>query len=354
MLEKRVARLIMPDGGFSQHSVNYHRLVLDTLCLTEWWRRRSGDERFSETFYERAQAATRWLAAMTDTASGDAPNLGANDGARIGVLHDRPYRDFRPSVQLASVLFFGRRTYSPGSWDQPLEWLQLSAPDDSPGRPASMLFPDGGYARLVSGKSWLVLRLPRYRFRPSHADALHIDLWRDGRNFIRDGGSFSYNSQGRWHEYFSGTASHSTVQFDGRDQMPRLGRFLFGSWLRCEGLEFSENRVRAGYTDYRGARHVRSVESTDRGFRVNDALSGFTESAVLRWRLAPGEWSLDRTTVRSQTEPAAIECDGPFRRVEVVEGWESRHYGERTPIPVFELEVGPRRTVEIRTTFELG
>jgi hypothetical protein len=291
---------------------------------------------------------------MTDTASGDAPNLGANDGARIGVLHDRPYRDFRPSVQLASVLFLGRRTYSPGSWDQPLEWLQLSAPDDSPGRPASMLFPDGGYARLVSGKSWLVLRLPRYRFRPSHADALHIDLWRDGRNFIRDGGSFSYNSQGRWHEYFSGTASHSTVQFDGRDQMPRLGRFLFGSWLRCEGLEFSENRVRAGYTDYRGARHVRSVESTDRGFRVNDALSGFTESAVLRWRLAPGEWSLDRTTVRSQTEPAAFECNGPFRRVEVVEGWESRHYGERTPIPVFELEVGPRRAVEIRTTFELG
>ena len=39
MLEERVERLVASDGSFSQYSVNYHRLLLDTLSITEWWRR---------------------------------------------------------------------------------------------------------------------------------------------------------------------------------------------------------------------------------------------------------------------------------------------------------------------------
>jgi hypothetical protein len=353
MLEKRVRRLVMPDGSFSQHSVNYHRLALDTLCLVEWWRRRCGDAHFSTTFYARAAAATRWLQAMTDVRCGDAPNLGANDGARIAVLHALPYRDFRASVQTASALFLEQRAYSPGPWDEPLAWFGINARDVSSSRRESHLFPHGGYATLLRGRSWLLLRLPRYEFRPSHADALHVDLWHDGQNVIRDGGSFLYNAEGAWHEYFSGTASHSTVQFDGRDQMPRLGRFLFGTWLRCQELEYSDDRVRAGYTDYRGATHVRTAECTDQGFRIRDQLSGFVKSAVLRWRLAPGQWFLDGVSVRSKAAGVTIRCEGRFRRFELVEGWESRHYGERTAIPVLEIEMAPRAAAEVCTTVEL-
>ncbi len=32
-LEKRVSKLIEADGSFSQHSVTYHRVMLDTLCF---------------------------------------------------------------------------------------------------------------------------------------------------------------------------------------------------------------------------------------------------------------------------------------------------------------------------------
>ena len=34
-LEERIGRLVMPDGSFSQHSTNYHRLMLDTCALAE-------------------------------------------------------------------------------------------------------------------------------------------------------------------------------------------------------------------------------------------------------------------------------------------------------------------------------
>ena len=38
-LENRVAHLVEPDGSFSQYSINYHRVLLDTLCMVEIWRR---------------------------------------------------------------------------------------------------------------------------------------------------------------------------------------------------------------------------------------------------------------------------------------------------------------------------
>ena len=38
LLENRVDALILNDGSFSQYSTNYHRLLLDTLNIVEFWR----------------------------------------------------------------------------------------------------------------------------------------------------------------------------------------------------------------------------------------------------------------------------------------------------------------------------
>ncbi len=63
---------------------------------------------FPQTFYQRAKAAIDWLFMLTDTTSGKAPNLGANDGAMLLNTHTCDYRDFRPSIQTASILFHGK------------------------------------------------------------------------------------------------------------------------------------------------------------------------------------------------------------------------------------------------------
>lgn len=47
-----------------------------------------------------------------------------------------------------------------------------------------------------------MLRYPRFRFRPSQADALHLDLWLEGRNLLRDAGTYSYNTESAWLSYF--------------------------------------------------------------------------------------------------------------------------------------------------------
>ena len=106
-LDNRARELIEEDGSFSQYSLNYHRMVLDTFSITEIWRRRIGRDRLSAMFYDRASRATSWLHQLVCPLSGDGPNLGANDGSHLLQLTGSGYRDFRPSVQLAANLFEG-------------------------------------------------------------------------------------------------------------------------------------------------------------------------------------------------------------------------------------------------------
>ncbi len=345
-LENRAVRLIEPDGSFSQYSVNYHRLMLDTFSMVEVWRRQAGLEGFSTTWQTRAAAAARWLAAIVDPESGDAPNLGANDGARLLPLTDTDFRDFRPSVQLAMTLFTGSRLYpAEGSWNVPLHWLGVGVPEKVAEPASSRLFDDGGYALLRRGQAMAMLRYPRFRFRPSQADALHVDLWVSGENLLRDAGSFSYHTDEHWINYFSGTLGHNTVQFDGQDQMPRLGLFLFGDWLKTLALTpllETEQGVSCGaaYSDRDGVAHRRVVSLESKQLVVRDEVSGFEQKAVLRWRLRPGQWKVVGNVAADGRHQVSIHASSPIIRFDLIQGWESRYYLQKSAVPVLEVEVG--------------
>lgn len=355
-LENRAARLIERDGSFSQYSLTYHRVMLDTYAMAECWRRRLALAPFSARLHGRLQAAAQWLYQLTDGGNGDAPNLGANDGARLLPLCDSDYRDFRPCVQLAMALFCARRAYPDGRWNGALQWLGVALPAAAADAPASAHFPDGGYAALRCGGRFALLRYPRFRFRPSQADALHVDLWSGGDNLLRDAGTYSYNDGAEALRYFGGTASHNTVQFDDADQMPRIGKFLFGDWLRSHSVAAPAEAhgvvtAAAGYTSRRGARHVRALALSARALRVDDEIAGFARSAVLRWRLAPGQWRVQGDSVVGPGgQSLRIGASMPIVRMEIVEGREARYYMKQTPLPV--LEVAFAAPGSVTTTYE--
>ena len=344
-LENRATRLIEKDGGFSQYSTNYHRVMLDTYSMVEYWRRTLSLPAFSTCLYERLKAATNWLYQMTQPESGDAPNLGANDGARLLPLTGTDYRDYRPSVQLASVLFAEERAYpSKGDWNLPLQWLGIEAPAKCKISPSSAYFEKGGYSALHAGKAFVLLNIPRFRFRPSQADALHVDLWLKGDNLLRDAGTYSYNAGDDVIRYFGGTEGHNTIQFDGRDQMPRLSRFLLGAWLKAERVtpvieKGEEVTTGAAYCDSQGAFHHRIITLSDQQLLVTDKISGFKEKMVLRWRLKPSDWKVRNTTISNGTHKLTVTSNVPIVRFEITEGWESRYYLQKTPLPVLEVEI---------------
>jgi len=356
-LENRVARLIGADGSFSQYSLNYHRVLLDTLSTAELWRLQLALPRFSDDWEQKARAAVGWLFSMIDASTGDGPNVGANDGARLLQLTDTTYRDYRPSVQLAMALFCDERAYAEDKGcNDLLCWLGVPFPEKISSPPGNFCADDGGFAVIRRGSTMAMLRYPRFRFRPSQADALHVDLWVGGENLLRDAGSFSYSAEPTWISYFGGTASHNTVQFDGRDQMPRLSRFLFGDWLKTSSfvpisVGLASTQVSAGYRDDHGASHLRAISVTENRLCVVDTLEGFRDFAVLRWRLAPGDWVLridheyNEAHVSCGAQLLTVRTNVPIVTCQLTIGWESRHYLEKLPLPVLELEVRQAATL---------
>lgn len=347
-LENRVKKLIASSGSFSQHSMTYHRVALDTLCFAEFWRKTWNEPSFSEHFYSKARAATDWLYQVTDQVSGDTPNLGSNDGALLLNAHGCDYRDFRPSLQLASKLFFEANWLEDSGHNEPLYWFnQLSKKGIQ--NPPKKKFSCHGYATIHGDETWALIKWPWYTFRPSHNDALHIDIWHKGKNIICDSGTYSYNPGVDSKIDLKSVHYHNTVSFDNREQMPKLSRFLLANWLRPESEGFHKSQTGQGvswmgsYIDSFGNRHLREVIKEGHQWIIRDTLSGNFQQAVIgfnlnsdRYSLADGKVVLSDFTIHL---PAGLS-------VKVNESMASLYYQEIHPILRLDIQVSKPGTYE--------
>lgn len=345
-LENRAKKLIMQDGGFSQYSINYHRVMLDSYNLAEVVRQQINLKSFSDVLYQQLKKATDWLYVVTQ-ANGDVPNLGANDGARLLPVSHTEYRDFRPTVQLASTLFYQHSFYEEaGVYDEVLSFFDINKKTDQhftlPAK--NQNFDQSGLITAQKGKFFIAFKLPIFKFRPSQCDALHLDLWWSGQNILRDGGTYSYNSTEDDLNYFSGVASHNTVQFDQHQQMPRLSRFLFGDWLKPIDFTYQPYQFSCGYQDHWQAKHHRAIEIADKQITVTDVISGFKQQAVLRWRLCPDEWRLTDNILTNGKLQIEISAQSDIS-ISLVQGEESRYYYQKAKLPVLEIKTLTATTI---------
>lgn len=338
-LENRAHKLIMPDGTFSQYSTNYHRLMLDTYTLAEVWRTRHHLTSFSNNTYRQLQKATQWLATMVQPETGHVPIVGANDGARLFPVNDS-YLDFRPSVQTAMSLFSNRQFISTdGPWNNTVKLLNIELPKQQYQQQESQIFKDGGFFVQHLGKSFILLNYPNYQFRPSHNDALHLDFWVNGQNLLMDGGTFSYNESKDNLAYYSGVKSHNVIQFDNREQMQPISRFLWAKWPSGNLQKIDDNTISSESIDYDGARHSRAVSLDEHKLIVVDEISGFKKKAVVRWRLSPGNWAIEGTKISTPEHCIEIDADVNIDRIALVQGNVSRYYYQQEAIPVLEIEL---------------
>ena len=139
--------------------------------------------------------------------------------------------------------------------------------------------------------------------------------------------------------------------------MPRIGRFLFGEWLRARGVEpvtRDGDRVAAaaGYKDLCDAEHHRRI-SLDAGELVCiDTLGGRFGKAVLRWRLTPADYRLEGATVRSAGLELAVSADGAAVEAKLSSAPESLYYQSRTEIPVLEVTCDHPATITTSLRFD--
>lgn len=329
-LENRLNKLVASDGSFSQHSVNYHRVLVDTLSFVEFFRVHFNQAPFSEPFLFKTQKAIEWLTLFTNPVNGYAPLIGANDGARLLNLTSTTYRDCRPSVQFANALFNKTIIFEQGFHDEPLYWLKVSELSSQkvslkPGRMLS-----GGYTILQKDEITVFIRWPWFRFRPSHNDVMHMDVWYKGENVLPDAGTYSYNPDEDLTSLdLKSVRYHNTVSFDNEEQMPKISRFLLGNWLKPISIGKVDSSPEGAvtwvgsYKDNIGNFHQRKVTLIENQVIIEDTLSGSFHQAVISYNLNMDNVELEEN--RCQTNLFLLTFS-PELIAEMSNGFLSQHY----------------------------
>jgi len=329
-LDAAIARLVAADGSFAQASPAYHRMLLDVVACAQWLRCRAGGPAAAPATLARMAAATRWLHRLACPVTGLLPRIGHQDGSHVADLPGAGPDDARASLERAARIFCAASAGWPE--DAGCAALGLPVPEAVLGTEAD--WRGAGLLGRRFGPFRAILRTGPLRFRPHHADLLHLDLWRDGVNLLRDGGTGAYNPPERdWLAYFQGASAHNILAFDDEDQMPRLGPFLFHHWPETGALPEG-----GWWRDHRGRSHARGLRATPGGFVVEDRIAGPFRQAVLRWRLAPDEWRRTADGVEGPLMRLNVTADAPFS-LALVEGRESLAYGAASPLPVLEARM---------------
>ena len=326
-LVAQCAELIAPDGGFSQHSTNYHRLLLQLLTWSELVERTVSRYALPESVREQAVAATDFLAKLMES-DGTVPRYGADDGANLFPFGGG-FEDFRPAVGAALVLFKGERL-SAGPWDETALLLlgPLAASAESVPH-AAVECRDSGVYTFRHGRGTLFFRAPSaFRTRPSQADQLHVSLRWDGEWLTEDPGTYSYNAPGGWGG-FAGSRFHNVVTVGDFDAMRRVGRFLWLPWVSCEVRNYFKS-MQASHLGFPGFKSQRRVIKVTNGFVIIDRMTGLVKqdgTCTLRWH----------GRRRAGLEQLTVACSAPSTEEYVTalpdggEGWHSTHYGSKEP-----------------------
>jgi hypothetical protein len=377
------------DGAYTQHSSNYHRVLLQLGLWATVLAIHLG-EPMAQAIVSKLATANQWLTSLLDK-SGRVPNLGPNDGAYILPLSVLPFEDFRPALQASYAAFDGNSEMGSGIWDEMALWYGLGNPSPpSPlpqsrrGVPAKTDPGEQGISnksrkespiRIEGKNSWVYLRTAEFQERPGHADQLHVDIWWRGLNIAQDAGSYLYTAPAPWDNALASVKVHNTITINDREPMTRAGRFLWLDWAQAKDI--STKRDKDGHIIMAGAKHDgyqklnvihrREVSWNLGRWVITDRLLPIEEKkkpiqARLHWLLPDWDWQIDTQELRIESPHGEIEISvdvsvGDLTELRVVRagellhgsgnadpihGWASPTYGVKVPALSFIADaVGP-------------
>lgn len=355
LLEEEAAKQIFPDGSYAMYSLNYHRFTLH-LYLYAIQLGKLNQSPFSNHLISALSNSITFLSHLIDPASGHMPVYGSNDGALVLPLNNCDFTDYRPLLQLGSVITTGKPIFESGDWDEDVFWLcgieSLSQRERvSEGRVRES-FPHGGTYILRNTNSRAILRCTHFTSRPSHADQLHMDLWMHGHNIAIDAGTYLYSGEDIWRNGLARTSVHNTVTVDGADQMTLVSRFTWTNWPKGKLLKQTENLWQGEHDGYKPIRHKRTVMALegDRWLVIDDLEANEPHHYALHWLLNDAPFIENKNSLHLKYEAntykiqtGLLNGEGKFSIVRAdpnsTRGWRSRYYGHKEPAISLLLEV---------------
>lgn len=259
ILEDQIDNQFFEDGVGREQSLNYHRLTLDFYLLAQALMARNGLS-LSDHAMKRLEEITEALMFLIKPGQGE-NYFGDGDDSRGICVGAGCHEDYRSLLAIGAVLF-GRadfRSRAGGPCEELLWLLGKEAVEEfekmAPADPAetSRGFPRGGYYVMRGGwdpnDGYLLFDCGPLGLGSGghgHADALSFQLSARGFNYLVDPGTYSYNMDYRWRDYFRSTPAHNTVTVDGLDQSEMLDRMSWKTqahskcnlWLTTRWFDF--------------------------------------------------------------------------------------------------------------------
>lgn len=213
-LTEQLDEQILPDGVHFEHSLMYHKLVLEGM-LRVWMAAETLSFELPDSFLSKLKLM---LDAMASLEKGMGKTPFFNDAAD-GVA--------KTCDQLVAAC---------------KHLLDMDA-DDS-----IAAFPDAGYYKLYDGDIAVMFDAgepgPSYMLGHAHCDCLSFELSYKGEPVIVNSGTYAYQSELR--PYFRSSAAHNTVMVDGEEQMECWGEHRVGrSYRDVEVTEFDASHITA-------------------------------------------------------------------------------------------------------------
>ncbi len=405
-LVSEMKREVFRDGATQEASTNYHRLVAEMFASgaalaervppTRLARLRRADRRKHRVrpplrhpdasgltlsgdasvlpvpFYERLARMGEFTAALTKP-NGFVPQVGDNDSARLHKLSARREADVRDHRHLAAAIgeLLARedfRTLGVNAADEarlvygglagrlPSTRASVDIRDDA------ILFPDAGIAVVRRGPAYLAVTCgtngQEGRGGHGHNDKLSFELNVRGVDLIVDGGCPAYTSDPASRNRFRGTAAHSTIAVEGREQdmwapgPQGLFRLPERSTPR---LALAPDGTVGGQHSGFGATHRREFRLSANRLEISDTLT-LGAPRRLVFNLDPAIWCADLSAESGEVRCTLLDAEGRTVRLcitgadspRIEPGCFSLGYG----VPVATSRLTMRLTGEsARTTF---
>jgi asparagine synthase (glutamine-hydrolysing) len=336
------------------YSLNYHRFVLH-LYLYAIQLGKLNQSPFSNHLISALSNSINYLSRLIDPATGQMPVYGSNDGALVLPLNNCDFSDYRPLLQLGSVITTGQPMFEAGEWDEDVFWLcsgEIEKKEESDALSLSkggkrlepVSFPNGGVYVLRGENSKAVIRCTDFQSRPSHADQLHVDLWMGAHHIACDAGTYLYSGEGIWRNGLARTSAHNTATVDGKDQMTLVSRFTWTDWARGKVLKQTDSLWQGEHDGYKPIRHKRTVMAleSDRWLVLDNLESNQPHRYTLHWLLNDVPFTQNKNSLLLNYEARSykiqmglINGEGKFTILRAdpnsTYGWRSRYYAHKEP-----------------------
>ncbi len=360
-LEEEIAYQVYEDGTFLQFSHNYQRVLMQllswTIALSE-----IHNEKLSATTTNRAAKVVEYMYRCCVGNEGQVPNYGSNDGALFFRFNDLDYTDFRPQINALYTSLTLKPLYKNKEIQEDSFWTcqNLTRNYDMNivfNEVSMQTFNEGGIYTVKDerDKSFTFFKCTDYDDRPAHADNMHLDIWVDGINYLRDSGTYKYNTSKSDIAYFTGTKGHNSLLLNGANQMIKGPRFVWYNWTKHSNVKCTEDEgsfiIRSEAKMFPllkkgGVLHKRTVEKIKHQYvwiitdEITDSLNNLELTQV--WHPHP-DYAKDLLI-------EAKDSDGNTISKQDTKGYWSEYYGQKSDVPMWNFK---SKTNRITTKIEI-